>query len=202
MDSLIRTFYRAFINNVHWTTKSPPLFPFAYLIVPNGPCKPFSSRFFYKVFYKVVSMATFWWVVKSQIYCQHNYLNYINHVTKSYTIIEYSEKEGKKSHLGNCWMSLPWNFSGVVVRPNSSQNLMTFCHKKNIILIIMCDMPWYRKMTHDSTMGKCYMGQSMQHVKIIKYGTYMVHKIFVHATLNTPNYVQHFPNCTHIAMNT
>jgi hypothetical protein len=51
------------------------------------------------------------------------------------------------------------------------------------------------------------MGQSMQHVKIIKYGTYMVHKIFVHATLNTPNYVQHFLNCiqrvcTHIVMNT
>jgi hypothetical protein len=35
----------------------------------------------------------------------------------------------------------------------------------------MCDMPWYRKMTCDITMGKCYMGQSMQHVKIIKYGT-------------------------------
>jgi hypothetical protein len=62
-------------------------------------------------------------------------------------------------------------------------------------------------MTCDNTMGKCYMGQSMQYVKVIKYNTYMVHKIFVHATLNTPNYVQHFPNCiqriyTHIAMNT
>jgi hypothetical protein len=71
----------------------------------------------------------------------------------------------------------------------------------------MCDMPWYRKMTCDSTMGKCYMGQFMQHVKIIKYATYMVHMIFVQATLNTWNYVQHFPNCiqrigTHIAMNT
>jgi hypothetical protein len=41
----------------------------------------------------------------------------------------------------------------------------------------MCDMPWYRKMTFDSTMGKCYMGQCMHYV--IKYGTYMVHKIFV-----------------------
>jgi hypothetical protein len=29
------------------------------------------------------------------------------------------------------------------------------------------------------------MGQCMQHVKIIKYATYMVHMIFVHATLNT-----------------
>jgi hypothetical protein len=39
----------------------------------------------------------------------------------------------------------------------------------------MCDMAWYKKMTCDSTMGKCYMDQSMQHVKIIKmwyiYGT-------------------------------
>ncbi len=58
----------------------------------------------------------------------------------------------------------------------------------------MCDMPSYRKMTCDSTMGKCYMGQFMQHVKIIKFGSYMVHMIFVQATLNTPNYVQHFPN--------
>ncbi len=62
-------------------------------------------------------------------------------------------------------------------------------------------------MTCDNTMGKCYMGQFMQRVKIMKYGTYMVHKIFIHVTLNTPNYVQHFSNyiqriCTHIAINT
>jgi hypothetical protein len=68
-------------------------------------------------------------------------------------------------------------------------------------------MPWYRKMTCDSTMGKCYMRQSMQHVKIIKYATYMVHMIFVHFTTNTWNYVEHFPKHiqrvgTHIAMNT
>ncbi len=49
-------------------------------------------------------------------------------------------------------------------------------------------------MTCDNTMRKCYIGQFMQHVKVIKYDTHMVHKIFVHATLNTPNYVQHFPN--------
>jgi hypothetical protein len=68
-------------------------------------------------------------------------------------------------------------------------------------------MPWYRKMTCDSTMGKCYMGQSMQHVKIIKYATNMAQKIFVQATLNIWNFVQRFPNCiqrvgTCIAMNT
>jgi len=71
----------------------------------------------------------------------------------------------------------PWkfleNFSGMVGRPQFKPNLVTVCHQKNIILIIMCDMPWYRKMTCDNTMGKCYMGQSMQHVKIIKYVTYM-----------------------------
>jgi hypothetical protein len=46
-------------------------------------------------------------------------------------------------------------------------------------------MPYYKKMTCGSTMGKCYMGQSMQHAKIIKYATYMVHKIFVQPALNT-----------------
>jgi len=51
------------------------------------------------------------------------------------------------------------------------------------------------------------MRQFMQHVKVIKYDAYMVHTIFVQAILNTPNYVQHFPNyikivCTHIAMTT
>jgi hypothetical protein len=56
-------------------------------------------------------------------------------------------------------------------------------------------------------MGKCYMGQSMQHVKIIKYATNMAQKIFVQATLNIWNFVQRFPNCiqrvgTRIAMNT
>jgi hypothetical protein len=71
----------------------------------------------------------------------------------------------------------------------------------------MCDMPWYKKMTCDSTKGKCYMGQSMQHVKIIKYVTYMVHEIFVQPALSTWNYVQHFSNRikrvrTHIIMNT
>jgi len=49
----------------------------------------------------------------------------------------------------------------------------------------MCDMPYYKKMTCGSTTGKCYMGQYMQDEKIIKYVTYMVHKIFVQPTLNT-----------------
>jgi hypothetical protein len=71
----------------------------------------------------------------------------------------------------------------------------------------MCDMPYYKKMTCGSTTGKCYMGQYMQDEKIIKYVTYMVHKIFVQPTLNTWNFVQHFPNRirgvgTHIVMNT
>ncbi len=62
-------------------------------------------------------------------------------------------------------------------------------------------------MTCDNTMRKCYMHQSMQHVKVIKYDTNVVHMIFVQALLNTLNYVQHFPNCikrvyTHIAMTT
>jgi hypothetical protein len=43
----------------------------------------------------------------------------------------------------------------------------------------MCGMPWYRKMTCDNTMGKCSMVQSMQYVKVIKYSTYMVQKIFI-----------------------
>jgi hypothetical protein len=53
-------------------------------------------------------------------------------------------------------------------------------------------MPYYKEMTCGSTTGKCYMGQSMQHVKFIKYATYMVHKIFVQPALNTCNSVQHF----------
>ncbi len=55
-------------------------------------------------------------------------------------------------------------------------------------------------MTCHKTMGKCYINQFMQHVKIIKYGTYMVHKIFIQVTLNTPNCIQKV--CAHIAMNT
>jgi hypothetical protein len=70
----------------------------------------------------------------------------------------------------------------------------------------MCDMPWYKKMTCVHHKEMLY-GSYMQHVKIIKYATYMVHKIFVQATLNTWNSDQHFPNRiwrigTHIAMNT
>jgi hypothetical protein len=82
----------------------------------------------------------------------------------------------------------------MVARPKFKSKFGDFLPLKNIVLIIMCDMPWYKKMTCDSTMRKCYIGQFMQHVKVIKYDTHMVHKIFVHATLNTPNYVQHFPN--------
>jgi hypothetical protein len=73
-------------------------------------------------------------------------------------------------------------FSGVVGRPDF---MPTICHKKKSVLIIVCDMPYYKKMTCGSTMGKCYMGQFMQHAKFIKYVTYMVHKIFVQPALNT-----------------
>jgi hypothetical protein len=48
-------------------------------------------------------------------------------------------------------------------------------------------------MTCDNTMKKCYMGQSMQHVKVIKYDTYMVHTIFVQAILNTQTMFNIFP---------
>jgi len=62
MDFFIKTLYPNIIDNVHWATKSlPPAtqFPFTFLTLPNGPCKPFNSRFFYKRFYKVASMVTF-----------------------------------------------------------------------------------------------------------------------------------------------
>jgi hypothetical protein len=70
-------------------------------------------------------------------------------------------------------------FSRVVARPKFKSKFGDFLPLKKIILIILCGMPWYRKMTCDNTMGKCSMVQSMQYVKVIKYSTYMVHKIFI-----------------------
>jgi hypothetical protein len=50
----------------------------------------------------------------------------------------------------------------------------------------MCDKTWYKQnMMCDSAVGKRYTGQFMEHVKIIIYVSYMVHRIFVQATLNT-----------------
>jgi hypothetical protein len=125
------------------------------------------------------------------------------------------ECKGQKKEKGATWRATKWvhleNFLINLVEwwedPNSNQNLVTVYHKKNIVSIIMCDVPWYRKMTCDNTMGKCSMGQSIQHVKIIKYATYMAQRIFLHATLNTWNSIQHFPNYirkegTHAVMNT
>jgi hypothetical protein len=41
-------------------------------------------------------------------------------------------------------------------------------------------MTWHKKnMTCDNAVGKHYTSQFMEHVKIIKYTSYMVHMIFV-----------------------
>ncbi len=37
----------------------------------------------------------------------------------------------------------------------------------------------------ESAAGNVIWVQFMEHVKIIKYASYMVHRFFVHATLNT-----------------
>jgi hypothetical protein len=88
MDPFIATLYNTFINNVHGAATSPPLkFPFVFLALPNGPCKPFTSRFFLRF---VGSMVTFWWVVKSQILCRHNYLNYIQKHETIQTMLRYN----------------------------------------------------------------------------------------------------------------
>ncbi len=49
-------------------------------------------------------------------------------------------------------------------------------------------------MTCDSTMGKCYMGQCMQYVEIIKYGIYMVHRIFCTCDIKYPKLCSTFLN--------